>query len=130
MVERLARIGHFGTFAGQVLWRSVTPAWEVDAFLTQLWALWWRCLLPVLATTTPLGMVMALQGLQIFDLYGAQRLLSPLVSVATSAAKPAPTRLAKVTATAMGPYSSKPRMMYSGPMNDWSPSRRSACDAA
>ena len=83
MVERLARIGHFGTFAGRVLWRSVTPPWELDSFLTQLWALWWRCLLPVLATTTPLGMVMALQGLQIFDLYGAQRLLSPLVSVAT-----------------------------------------------
>jgi phospholipid/cholesterol/gamma-HCH transport system permease protein len=83
MVERLARLGAFGTFAGRVLWRTLTPPWELEAVAAQVWALWWRCLLPVLATTTPLGMVMALQGLQIFDLYGAQRLLSPLVSVAT-----------------------------------------------
>lgn len=83
MVDRLEKLGAFGTFAGRVLWRVVTPPWELDATAAQIWALWWRCLLPVLATTTPLGMVMALQGLQIFDLYGAQRLLSPLVSVAT-----------------------------------------------
>ncbi len=83
MVDRLARLGAFGGFAARVLWRTVTPPWEIDAMAVQLWSLWWRCLLPVLATTTPLGMVMALQGLQIFDLYGAQRLLSPLVSVAT-----------------------------------------------
>jgi phospholipid/cholesterol/gamma-HCH transport system permease protein len=83
MLQRLSTLGRFGTFSGQVLWRSVTPYWEIDATASHLWALWWRCLLPVLATTTPLGMVMALQGLQIFDLYGAQRLLSPLVSVAT-----------------------------------------------
>jgi phospholipid/cholesterol/gamma-HCH transport system permease protein len=83
MIERLAGLGRFGMFSGQVFWRVVTPFWEIDATATHLWALWWRCLLPVLATTTPLGMVMALQGLQIFDLYGAQRLLSPLVSVAT-----------------------------------------------
>jgi phospholipid/cholesterol/gamma-HCH transport system permease protein len=83
MLERLAALGRFGTFAAKVLWRAATPPWEVDAVASQLWSLWWRCLPPVLATTTPLGMVMALQGLQIFDLYGAQRLLSPLVSVAT-----------------------------------------------
>ena len=83
MVERLAALGHFGTFAARVAVRSVTPPWEFDALAGHIWALWWRCLPPVLATTTPLGMVMALQGLQIFDLYGAQRLLSPLVSVAT-----------------------------------------------
>ena len=41
-----------------------------------------RCVLPVIATVGPLGMVMALQGLRIFDLFGAQRLLSSLVSVA------------------------------------------------
>jgi phospholipid/cholesterol/gamma-HCH transport system permease protein len=83
MWERFATLGRFGQFAAQVFWRTLTPPWEFDAIATQLWSLWWRCLLPVLATTTPLGMVMALQGLQIFDLYGAQRLLSPLVSVAT-----------------------------------------------
>ena len=83
MITRLATLGRFGTFSGRVLWRTLTPFWELDATAGHVWVLWWRCLLPVLATTTPLGMVMALQGLQIFDLYGAQRLLSPLVSVAT-----------------------------------------------
>lgn len=63
--------------------RLLTPPWEPAATAHQLWSVVTRCIAPVLATTVPLGMVMALQGLTIFDLYGAQRLLSPLVSVAT-----------------------------------------------
>ncbi|MCA9493706.1 MAG: ABC transporter permease [Myxococcales bacterium] len=83
MIERLEALGRFGRFAAAVGVRLVTPPWELTAALAQIGILFRRCLLPVLATTTPLGMVMALQGLAIFDLYGAQRLLSPLVSVAT-----------------------------------------------
>ncbi|MEZ4240430.1 MAG: ABC transporter permease [Myxococcota bacterium] len=83
VVQRLAALGRFGQFAGRVVARVVTPPWEPAATAHHLWAVVSRCLAPVLATTVPLGMVMALQGLAIFDLYGAQRLLSPLVSVAT-----------------------------------------------
>jgi phospholipid/cholesterol/gamma-HCH transport system permease protein len=83
VIDRVAAIGRFGRFAARVAYRIVTPPWEPRATLHHLWAVVSRCLAPVLATTVPLGMVMALQGLAIFDLYGAQRLLSPLISVAT-----------------------------------------------
>jgi phospholipid/cholesterol/gamma-HCH transport system permease protein len=84
MLQAILALGRFGRFAGAVGLRLLTPSgWEVVATVTRLGTLFRRCLLPVVATTTPLGMVMALQGLSIFDLYGAQRLLAPLVSVAT-----------------------------------------------
>lgn len=83
LVDSIAHVGRFGVFAGQVAIRVATPPWELEATATHLWTVSTRCMVPVLATTIPLGMVMALQGLVIFDLYGAQRLLSPLVSVAT-----------------------------------------------
>jgi phospholipid/cholesterol/gamma-HCH transport system permease protein len=82
-LDRVAALGRFGFFLGRVAVRTVTPPWELDQITRHTWTLFVRCLLPVVATTTPLGMVMALQGLTIFDLYGAQRLLSPLISVAT-----------------------------------------------
>ena len=51
-------------------------------FLAHTWTTCARCLLPVVAVTTPFGMVIALEGLEIFGLFGAQRMLSSLVSVA------------------------------------------------
>ncbi|MEQ1506959.1 MAG: ABC transporter permease [Myxococcota bacterium] len=83
LLDPLARLGRFGRFAGRVVIRMITPPWELDAIANHLWSVFVRCLLPVLATTVPLGMVMALQGLAIFDRYGAQGMLSPLISVAT-----------------------------------------------
>ena len=47
-----------------------------------MWVTSVRCLLPVVAVTLPFGMVISLQGLEIFRLFGAERLLSSLVSVA------------------------------------------------
>lgn len=78
----LAQLGRFGVFAAQVLWRMVTPPWEVSEAARHTWTVTIRCFLPVIAVVFPFGMVMALQGLQIFNLFGAQRLLSSLVSVA------------------------------------------------
>src|SRR5690242_15290443 len=83
MLERVAELGRFGRFVGRVVVRVATPPWEGEALATDLWSVFARCVVPVLATTVPLGMVMALQALAIFDLYGAQRLLSSLISVAT-----------------------------------------------
>jgi phospholipid/cholesterol/gamma-HCH transport system permease protein len=81
-LEPLIALGRFGLFSAAVLWRIVTPRWEVQETLRQTWGVSIRCLLPVAATVFPFGMVMSLQGLEIFDLFGAQRLLSSLVSVA------------------------------------------------
>ena len=80
--KALAGIGRFGIFAGRVGWRACTPTWEIRQIARQTWLVTLRCLLPVVAVVFPFGMVMALQGLEIFELFGAQRLLSSLVSVA------------------------------------------------
>lgn len=81
-MESLVALGRFGIFAAQVFWRLLTPPWEIGEAARHTWLITIRCLLPVVATVAPLGMVMALQGLEIFELFGAQRLLSSLVSVA------------------------------------------------
>ncbi len=81
-MARIAALGRFGAFAGGVLWRAATPPWswpDVSHHTGQLVA---RCVLPVVAVVFPAGMVLALQGLLIFDLFGAQRMLSSLVSLA------------------------------------------------
>ncbi len=81
MTETLRRLGHFGTFAGRATWRMLTPPWNASDVFRHAWTLVARCAGPVCATTFPFGMVIALQGLQIFDLFGAQRLLPSLISV-------------------------------------------------
>lgn len=81
MLEALVQLGRFGTFAGSVAWRLVTPPWSLSDASRAFWILATRCALPVVAVVFPAGMVLALQGLGVFSLFGAQRLLSSLVSV-------------------------------------------------
>lgn len=82
MVEGLAGLGRFAVFGVDVGWRVLTPWWDVPAVARHTVELVSRCFLPVVAVVFPFGMVMALQGLSIFEVFGAQRLLSSLVSVA------------------------------------------------
>lgn len=81
MLLTLQRLGHFGDFAARVGWRMITPGWNFADTWRHAWTIGTRCLGPVCATTFPFGMVIALQGLAIFDLFGAQRLLPSLISV-------------------------------------------------
>lgn len=83
MLNTTAALGRFGLFIAAVSWRMAVPPWEIRAAIEQIWLVAWRCLLPVWAVVFPFGMVMALQGMELFDLFGAQRMLSSLVSVAT-----------------------------------------------
>lgn len=62
--------------------RAATPPWDVGEIARHTWLICTRTVVPVLAVVFPFGMVMALQGLVVFELFGAQRLLSSLVSVA------------------------------------------------
>ena len=78
----LVGLGRFGLFSARVLWRAATPAWELREIARHTFLVTARCLLPVIAVVFPLGMVMSLQGLAIFEMFGAERLLSSLVSVA------------------------------------------------
>ena len=82
VLEPLRGFGRFCVFAGQVLLRAVRPPFFPHLVATQAWTTTIRCLLPVVAVTAPFGMVLSLQGLEIFGMFGAQRLLSSLVSVA------------------------------------------------
>jgi len=82
VIQSLAGIGRFGLFSTAVFYRVVTPYWELAETARHVREVASRCALPVIAVIFPTGMVMALQGLIIFDLFGAQRLLSSLVSVA------------------------------------------------
>lgn len=81
MVQTLARIGRFGMFVGAVARRAVTPPWNRAAFFAHTWTVTTRCVVPVVAVTFPFGLVIGLQGLQIFTLFGAQRMLPSLISV-------------------------------------------------
>ncbi len=81
MVQTLAGIGRFARFGGAVAWRLLTPPWNVADFFRHTWLITTRCMAPVAAVTFPFGLVIALQGLQIFALFGAQRMLPSLLSV-------------------------------------------------
>lgn len=83
MIDALLKLGHFGRFAGGVLTRMVRPGWPVRDAIQHVATLFNRCVLPVVAVVFPTGMVVALQGIQIFELFGAQRMLSALISVST-----------------------------------------------
>ncbi len=78
----LAALGRFAWFAGQVARRVVTPPVFGGEALLATWTTFTRCVLPVVAVTLPYGMVVSLQGLEIFRMFGAERLLGSLVSVA------------------------------------------------
>jgi phospholipid/cholesterol/gamma-HCH transport system permease protein len=82
VLQSLAGIGRFGVFAAEVARRIPTRPFFFGEAVRQLAITSLRCLLPVVAVVLPLGMVVSLQGLQIFHLFGAERLLSSLVSVA------------------------------------------------
>jgi phospholipid/cholesterol/gamma-HCH transport system permease protein len=81
-MDTLARIGRFGLFLASVFSRALFPPWNAADFFRHCWTVSTRCMVPVAAVTFPFGMVIALQGLHIFDLFGAQRMLPSLISVA------------------------------------------------
>ena len=83
MLDSLAAIGKFGRFSGQIAVRLSQRPLFFHQIINQTWTTTTRCLLPVIAVTFPFGMVMALQGLEIFRMFGAERMLASLISIAT-----------------------------------------------
>ena len=81
-MEILKNIGHFASFCVDVGVRALTGRFSLHDLIRHLAKVLTRCLLPVAAMVFPFGMVIALQGLSIFETYGAQRLLASLASVA------------------------------------------------
>ena len=83
MLDKLATIGRFGLFAGGIARRAARRPVFYREVVAQLWTTSIRCVLPVVDGTFPFGMVMSLQGLEIFRIFGAERMLSSLISIAT-----------------------------------------------
>lgn len=81
-MQHLAAIGRFAIWSGQVGARVFVGPWFLRPAARHCWTVVIRCLLPVTAVVFPFGMVMALQGLSIFELFGAHRMLASLISVA------------------------------------------------
>ncbi len=82
LVSPLAAFGRFSIFSAAVLVRVFRGGWSPSAVIKHVYNTSTRCVLPVIAVTFPFGMVLALQGLQIFAIFGAQRMLPSLVAVA------------------------------------------------
>lgn len=81
MVAALSSLGRFGSFAGRVVFGALRRPLFLDQVWRQTAITSMRCLIPVVAVIFPFGMVLALQGLVIFAIFGAQRMLSALVAV-------------------------------------------------
>lgn len=81
LMEFFAGLGRFTRFMFQVLYRAVTPRFFPLEIVDYLALVMFRCLLPVVLTIAPSGLVLALQGTTIFNMFGAERLLSYLVGL-------------------------------------------------
>lgn len=82
MLSAIAGIGRFSRFGARVGLCLLGPGLPLRRVLACGLRVILRCVLPVVAVCAPFGMVLSIQGLDIFSLFGAQRMLSGLVSVA------------------------------------------------
>lgn len=81
-VHMLQTLGNAGIFCLDI-WKSMwRPPFFWQETLRSMNTIGFQCLLPVLAIVVPTGMVTTLQGLEVFNLFGAQRLLSSLLAEA------------------------------------------------
>ena len=80
-MDSLAAIGRFSAFCGALATRAVRGPWFFRDIGGHVWDVVTACVLPVTAVVAPFGMVMAVQGLDIFSLFGAHRMLAALISV-------------------------------------------------
>lgn len=78
----LGSTGQFGFFVWQIIQALFRKPFFWRETLRSMHSTGFQCILPVLAIVVPTGMVTTLQGLQVFEVFGAQRLLSSLLSEA------------------------------------------------
>ncbi len=81
VVVPVGAVGRFGAFAALAGVAAMRLQWSVAEAIRHAGVLAMRCLIPVCATIFPFGAVIGVQGMAIFDLFGAHRLLSSLLSV-------------------------------------------------
>ena len=77
----LQPVDEFGRFAWRVLVTAVRDPIPWSEFIRHTYTMGTRCIGPVLLTIVPFGMVLGLQGMNIFAMMGAQRMMSGLVTL-------------------------------------------------
>lgn len=82
VLRALATIGAVFAFFGEVVRDLVTPPVYVEETLRIMWVLVKRCIIPVGLAVAPVGAVISLQGLEIFRMFGLERMLSSLLGTA------------------------------------------------
>ena len=80
LLQPLLALGSFGYHVASIV-RSLTRAsWSLRETFGHAGVLCTRCFIPVNVTMFPFGAVMGLQGMQIFDMFSAHRLVSTLLA--------------------------------------------------
>lgn len=81
LAQPLRTLASFARFGGRVASTVPTRGWSLRELTDHAGTLIARCFLPVAATIFPFGAVIGVQGMAIFDLFSAHRLLSSLLSL-------------------------------------------------
>jgi len=80
LIQPVLVLGRMGFLARAVATSLVAGRWSPREALHQASTLASRCFIPVNVTIFPFGAAMGLQGMQIFDLFSAHRLVSSLLA--------------------------------------------------
>jgi phospholipid/cholesterol/gamma-HCH transport system permease protein len=82
ITDFLNEVGKFASFIKLVIFWALKPPFFLKETTKAMKNIAFQCLLPVIAVVGPTGMVVALQGITIFNIFGAHRLLSSLLAEA------------------------------------------------
>ncbi len=82
VLSALETVGAVVVFAFEVLRTALTRPRHVAETIRIMWILIGRCLIPVGLAVAPVGAVISLQGLEIFRMFGLDRMLSSLLGTA------------------------------------------------
>lgn len=77
----ITELGAIALFGFRSLSWALTPPFFFRETLKQMARVGGRCLVPVICVVAPFGMIITLQGLQIVNLFGVQRMLSSVLAV-------------------------------------------------
>ena len=80
VLQPIQVLGSFGSFAADIVRSLVAGRWSLKEAFAHASTLSTRCFIPVNVTIFPFGAVMGLQGMQIFDMFSAHRLVSTLLA--------------------------------------------------
>ncbi|MBC7474003.1 MAG: ABC transporter permease [Candidatus Sericytochromatia bacterium] len=80
LVDFVAETGRFSGFIGQTFYWAFRPPFFLKETIRSMKNVAFQCFLPVIAVVGPTGMVVTLQGMTVFKLFGAERLLSSLLA--------------------------------------------------